>query len=55
MKDLFTKEVIESSPEIQARKAWELPNSYLPKIADHCKELNIDFCVTPCSIEAVET
>ena len=51
---LFAPEVLEASAVHRARREWELPVSYLKKIANRCKEKNIKFCCTPFDLESVE-
>ncbi len=54
IEELFSKEVLESSPEHSARKAWELPKEFIPKIYKICKDTKIDFGITPFYIDAVK-
>ena len=51
---LFIPEVIFKRKEIASRKAWELPVSFLPEIADHCRGRKIEFSCTPFYLKAVE-
>ena len=50
---LFSKEVLEKSEKHRARKDWELPVSFIPKLAQRCKDLNILFSCTPFYLDAV--
>ena len=43
---LFSKEILSSSPEHRKRKAWELSEEFIPLIHDRCKKRNLDFCLT---------
>ena len=51
---LFAPEVLATRPEIAARKQWELPEEFVPKLAARCRERGVDFCCTPFYLEAVE-
>ena len=51
---LFIPEVVADRPEIQQRKEWELPVSYLPHIQERCKEKGLKFTCTPFYLEAVQ-
>ena len=42
IEELFSKEVLSSSPEHLARKAWELPLEFIPQISQICKDIKID-------------
>lgn len=50
---LFAPEVVSQRKDIQKRREWELPVSFLPKLADRCKERGIQFSCTPFYIDAV--
>lgn len=52
--ELFAPEVLKKKPELRARKDWELPVSFLPAIAERCREKNIKFSCTPFYLEAVD-
>ena len=54
IEELFSKEVLLKSKTHRDRKAWELPNEYIPILADHCKRKKIEFACTPFSLEAVD-
>lgn len=51
---LFSSEVLEKSKKHRDRKKWELPLEFLPVLARHCKERNIQFSCTPFYLDAVE-
>lgn len=53
IEELFAPEILSKSEEHRKRKAWELPLSFLPKLAERCKEKNIKFGCTPFYLEAV--
>jgi len=50
---LFAPEILERSSEHRARRAWELPVSFLPEIAARCQQRGIQFGCTPFYLEAV--
>jgi N-acetylneuraminate synthase len=51
---LFAPEILKISEEHRNRKLWELPINFIPKLADRCKENNIDFSCTPFYLDAVK-
>lgn len=51
---LFSKEVLSTRPDVAARKDWELPIEFLPKLAQRCEEKNIEFSCTPFYLDAVD-
>ena len=54
IEELFAPEILSKSEEIQRRKDWELPLSFLPKLSQRCKEKNIKFGCTPFYMDAVD-
>lgn len=52
--ELFAPEIIEQNEEIRKRTQWELPISFLPKLADRCRKRGIQFGCTPFYLDAVE-
>jgi len=50
---LFAPEILEKSEMHRKRKEWELPLEFVPKLAQRCRELEIDFSCTPFYLEAV--
>ncbi len=54
IEQLFAAEILERSEAHRARKAWELPTEFLPKIAAACEENSIDFLCSPFYIGAVD-
>jgi N-acetylneuraminate synthase len=54
IEELFAPEILLKSEEHRKRKAWELPLSFLPKLATRCKEKNIKFGCTPFYLNAVD-
>lgn len=53
VEDLFAPEILSRSETHRQRKAWELPTSFLPAIAERCRSRKIDFACTPFSLQAV--
>lgn len=51
---LFAPEILQKSEEHRNRVNWELPVEFLPPLAHHCREKNIQFACTPFYLEAVE-
>jgi N-acetylneuraminate synthase len=51
--ELFAPEILRQSERHRARRAWELPESFLPAIAGRCRERGIEFACTPFYLEAV--
>ena len=54
IEELFAPEILSKSAEHRKRKAWELPLSFLPKLAERCKKRNIKFGCTPFYLSAVD-
>jgi len=50
---LFSQEILERSQQHRGRRDWELPSSYIPILAQRCKERGIQFACTPFYLEAV--
>lgn len=51
---LFSPEIVAKNPDVQARKAWELPLEFLPSLSERAQQRGIEFCCTPFYLEAVE-
>ena len=51
---LFAPEILRHSPPHRQRQQWELPEQYIPRLAEYCKEQRIDFSCTPFYLDAVE-
>ncbi len=51
--ELFAPEIVSRSPDVEARREWELPIEFLSPIAEACKRSRIEFHCTPFYIEAV--
>lgn len=51
--ELFAPEILEKSHTHRERKKWELPIKFLPMLAEHCKQQNIQFSCTPFYLDAV--
>ncbi|MEA4855674.1 MAG: N-acetylneuraminate synthase family protein [Solidesulfovibrio sp.] len=52
--DLFAPEILAASARHRARRAYELPVSFLPAIAGRCRQRGVLFGCTPFSLAAVE-
>ena len=50
---LFSKEILERSERHRNRKEWELPLSFVPKLAQRCREKGLHFSCTPFYLDAV--
>lgn len=53
IEQLFSHEILERSEKHRKRKEWELPLEFVPKLAQRCRELEIEFSCTPFYLEAV--
>ena len=51
---LFAPEILAGSKEHRRRKDWELPVSFLPPLAERCREKKIKFACSPFYLEAVD-
>jgi len=51
---LFSPEILNSSPEHRSRKKWELPIKFLAPLAEECKHQGIQFSCTPFYLDAVD-
>lgn len=51
---LFAPEILKRSAEHRRRKDWELPTEFLPRLADICRENQIQLSCTPFYLRAVE-
>ena len=51
---LFAPEILSKSETHRKRKDWELPLDFIPDIAKHCKDKNIQFGCTPFYLDAVD-
>lgn len=52
---MFAAEVLERSAKHRARKNWELPDAYLPILAEHAAREKIELILAPFDLEAVPT
>ncbi len=52
VEQLFSLEVLNTSAEHRARKAWELPRDFIPTLAAHAHELGLLFGCTPFDLDA---
>ena len=50
---LFASEILKKSEEHRKRKDWELPLDFIPKLAQRCKDNDIEFACTPFYLDAV--
>ena len=50
---LFSPEILEKSEKHRKRKEWELPLEFVPKLAQHCGKVGVEFSCTPFYLEAV--
>jgi N-acetylneuraminate synthase len=53
IEQLFSPEILERSEKHRKRKEWELPLEFVPKLAQRCLELGIEFSCTPFYLDAV--
>ncbi|WP_432738095.1 N-acetylneuraminate synthase family protein [Maridesulfovibrio sp. FT414] len=51
--ELFAPEILAASEKHRERKQWELPEEYIPLIAEKCRECGIGFSCTPFYLGAV--
>ncbi|MFW5501584.1 MULTISPECIES: N-acetylneuraminate synthase family protein [unclassified Maridesulfovibrio] len=51
--ELFAPEILAQSTEHRDRERWELPENFVPLIADRCREQGILFSCTPFYLDAV--
>ncbi len=54
IEELFAPEILEKSSTHRARKEWELPVQFLPRLAARCRERGIQFSCTPFYLDAVK-
>lgn len=52
--ELFAPEILAKSEEHRQRKQWELPEEYIPVLADECHQLGLKFACTPFYLKAVD-
>ena len=50
---LFSSEILKKSKKHRERKSWELPEKFIPKIAEQCCKKKIKFSCTPFYLDAV--
>ncbi|WP_421900014.1 N-acetylneuraminate synthase family protein [Maridesulfovibrio sp.] len=53
IKELFASEILNQSAEHRNREQWELPESFIPLLADRCRKKEILFSCTPFYLDAV--
>ena len=54
VEELFAPEILSRSAVHRKRKDWELPESFIPKIAQRCRKAGIKFSCTPFYLDAVD-
>lgn len=52
--ELFAPEILQRSEQHRQRRAWELPEEFIPPLAQRCRERGIAFSCTPFYLQAVE-
>jgi len=52
--ELFSPEILSKSDKHRSRKQWELPVSFIPPLAERCREKQIQFGCTPFYLNAVD-
>ena len=52
--ELFDSSVLATTPNLQKRKAWELPEKFLPELSKYSHEMGIKFGCTPFYLDAVD-
>lgn len=50
---LFSQEILLRSEKHRQRKEWELPVEFIPKLAQHCLDVGVEFSCTPFYLDAV--
>lgn len=53
IRELFSPEALEQNEALLRREQWELPVSFIPHLADRCRQRGIQFSCTPFYLEAV--
>ncbi len=53
IEQLFAPEILARSEQHRKRKQWELPLEFVPKLAQRCREVGIEFSCTPFYLDAV--
>jgi N-acetylneuraminate synthase len=53
VRELFAPEAFVAKPHLLKREDWELPLGFLPRIARHCREREVQFSCTPFYLDAV--
>lgn len=54
IEELFSPEARKAKPELNDRKAWELPVEFLPALSQHSHDRGLKFSCTPFYLQAVE-
>jgi N-acetylneuraminate synthase len=50
---LFSPEALKNTEKLRTRTKWELPLEFVPKLAQRCREVGIEFSCTPFYLDAV--
>ena len=53
IEQLFAPEILQRSEKHRKRKEWELPLEFVPKLAQRCREVDVEFSCTPFYLDAV--
>ncbi len=53
IEELFSPEILARSEKHRKRKEWELPLEFVPKLAQQCRKVGIEFSCTPFYLDAV--
>jgi N-acetylneuraminate synthase len=53
VEELFSIEALSAHPNLLERKQWELPEEFIPILAEESKKLGIEFSCTPFYLDAV--
>lgn len=54
IRELFAPEALMRNEALRRREQWELPVSFLPHLAERCRQRHIQFACTPFYVAAVE-
>ncbi|HEY7828979.1 MAG TPA: N-acetylneuraminate synthase family protein [Solirubrobacteraceae bacterium] len=54
VEELFAPQALEAHPELQARRAWELPLEFLGPVRERCEARGVELGATPFATRAVQ-
>jgi N-acetylneuraminate synthase len=54
VKELFSEEALLAKPQLLEREQWELPESFIPPLAQRSHEIGIEFSCTPFYLSGIE-